>query len=96
MKVFIITLLGLSVLVSCKKKYTCECVTTKQYDGNFEEGMVYDFYDVPTSNTRIIKDNKKQNAEKSCQSGNKVTYEPGYYEDQGQNPTVVTTVCEIR
>jgi hypothetical protein len=25
MKILIITLLGLSTLVSCKKKYTCEC-----------------------------------------------------------------------
>jgi hypothetical protein len=96
MKVFIITLLGLSVLVSCKKKYTCECVTTKQYDGNFEEGVIYDFYYEPVLNSRTIKETKKADADASCKSGNSVTYEPGYYEAQGQQPTSVLTVCQLK
>lgn len=96
MKILVITLLGLSALVSCKKKYTCQCTTTKQYDGNFEEGVIYDFYYEPTSNTRTIKEKKKADAETSCESGNTVTYETGFYESQGQEPTVVTTICEIK
>jgi hypothetical protein len=96
MKTLVITLLGLSTLFSCKKKYTCVCTTSKHYDGNFEEGKVYDFYDPATTNTRTIKDKKKENAETSCKSGNNVTYETGFYESQGQEPTVVTTICEIK
>jgi hypothetical protein len=92
---FFILLFGLLTFTSCKKKYTCQCTTTKQYDGSFEEGVIFDFYDPATTNTRTIKEKKKEDAEASCTEGNKVGYEPGFYESQGQQPTVVTTICTI-
>lgn len=95
------TILSLAVLAtlaltSCKKNYTCDCITTKEYDGNFEEGVVYDFYYEPTSSSRTIKEKKKADAKTSCESGTNVSYETGYYESQGQQPTVVTTSCQIQ
>ncbi len=96
MKALVITLLGLSVFASCQKKYTCECTTTKQYDGSFQEGVIYDFYYPPTTNTRTIKEKKKEDAKASCESGTNTSYEPGYYETQGQNPTIVTTICILK
>lgn len=92
MKALIITLLTLAALVSCKKKYTCECVTTK--NPNNSAGNEVTFTTYPTTNTRTIKD-KKESAEADCKSGNKVAYEPGFYEP-GEEPAVLTTVCDIK
>ncbi len=89
MKTLFITLLGFSTLVSCKKKYTCECITTRNDNGSSGEGGNY-----PATSTRTIKD-KKEDAEASCKSGNNVAYEPGFYE-QGEEPAILTTTCNIR
>ncbi len=91
MKILVITLLGFSTLVSCKKKYTCECVTTKSPNNSSEEVA---FINYPTTNTRTIKA-KKEDAEADCKSGNKVVYEDGFYEP-GEEPAVLTTTCQIR
>jgi len=95
-KVFLfIPLFGLLALASCKKKYTCECTTTKHYDSYVQNGVMYDYL-IPevTTSTRTIKD-KKDAAKSACESGNKVSYEPGPQEQNGQGPTEITTVCTI-
>ena len=91
MKTFIIMLLGLSALVSCKKKYVCECITTKNPENSSGE-VAFNTY--PTTNTRTIKA-RKEDAEASCKSGNKVAPEPGFYEP-GEEPAILTTTCELR
>ncbi|MGV3610462.1 MAG: hypothetical protein ACO1N0_05910 [Fluviicola sp.] len=92
MKILLITLLGLIALGSCKKKYACECVTTKSPNNSNGNEVTLTTY--PKTNTRTIKD-KKDKAEAECKSGNKVGYEDGFYE-VGEEPAVLTTVCEIR
>lgn len=93
MKILVITLLGLSALVSCKKKYNCECTTNKTFGPYQENGAIHDFYYQESTN-KTIKD-KKEDAQASCDSNSKTYYEPGPYAQNGQDPTLVTTTCII-
>jgi hypothetical protein len=95
MKIIIITLLGLSALVSCKKKYNCECATKKTFAPYQENGAIYDFYYEETTSKSKIKD-KKEDAKASCAEGSKTYYEPGPYAQNGQDPTLVVTTCAIK
>ncbi len=62
---FILTVLGLLALTSCKKNYTCECINYYSYNGIVDQSQTENF------GSETIKDTKSKAKEK-CDKGDYV------------------------
>jgi hypothetical protein len=89
---------SICILCSCKKNYSCECITTLSmtpvyYMGELEmEGQSYD-----QSATININDRKKK-AETRCKSNESTVTQNGYYTGSGYSGGDITskTECNIK
>lgn len=87
--------LGIILLCSCKKDYTCDCtqiVTVPSYTYN---GQNYQGSTNISTVTNSFK-SKKKDAEAGCKMGESFNSYPSPYAAQGQGQTTEIVTCELK
>ena len=87
--------LGIVLICSCKKQYTCGCVQTVAVPAYSYNGQDYPEQITINSFTNTFK-SKKKDAESGCKQGESIKSYPSPYAAWGQGPTVETVTCELK
>lgn len=94
-KLNVFFVLGLLLITSCKKNYTCSCLQTVTVPAYTYNGQNYPQQISFNTFTNYFEAKEKE-AESICNYGESVNSYPSTYAAQGQGQTIETISCEIK